>query len=426
MKKPITLIILGAGNRGRVYADYALRHPQAARVVAVAEPRDDYRAAMAASHALGEAQTFSSWHDIAGREKFADAVVIATPDAHHYEPALALAAKGYHLLLEKPIAPTQKECLEIISEVEEHGVLLAIGHVLRYTPYTQALKKVLAEGAIGELISVQHLEPVGYWHQAHSYVRGNWRNEAESAPMLLAKSCHDIDWLCHILGKPCVSVSSFGALTHFKRANKPLEAGDATRCLTCDYEPACPYSAKRIYLSRVARGETGTPLSVLSLDTSFEGIMHALESGPYGRCVYECDNDVVDHQVLTMQFAGGATVGFTMTGFTEMRPRQTRIFGTRGELTGDGETLKLYDFLSEQTRYIDTAQADASSADTGEVQATEQGHGGGDDGLMRAFVEAVASGEARYLSATPQEALQAHLIVFAAERSRLTGQTVNL
>ena len=422
MKKPVSLIILGAGNRGRVYADYTLRRPEEARVVAVAEPREDYRAAMAAAHALGEAQTFSSWQDVADRDKFADAVVIATPDAHHYEPALALAAKGYHLLLEKPIAPTEQECLEIIAAVEKYGVFLAIGHVLRYTPYTLALKKVLDEGAIGELISVQHLEPVGYWHQAHSYVRGNWHNEAESAPMLLAKSCHDIDWLCHVVGKACTQVSSFGALTHFKKANKPPQAGDATRCLDCAYEPDCPYSAKRIYLSRVARGETGTPLSVLSLDTSFEGIMHALKAGPYGRCVYECDNDVVDHQVVNMQFEGGATVGFTMTGFTEMRPRQTRLFGTRGELTGDGETLKIYNFLSEQTRYINTTQSDNS-----EVQASEvQGHGGGDEGLMRAFIKAVATGEAKYLSATPQEALQAHLIVFAAERSRLTGQTVAL
>ena len=187
MPKPVKLIIVGAGNRGRVYADYALRHPDEAQVVAVAEPRSEYRNALARAHELPEKAVYASWAEAAAQEKFADAAVIATPDTLHTGPVHAFAQQGYHLLLEKPMAPTEQECEDVVSTVKRCNVLLAVGHVLRYTPYTQALKRLLAEGAVGEVVSLQHLEPVGYWHQAHSYVRGNWRNLATSSPMLLGE-----------------------------------------------------------------------------------------------------------------------------------------------------------------------------------------------------------------------------------------------
>ena len=420
MSEPITVIVLGAGNRGRVYASYAERHPEDVRVVAVAEPKDAYRNALADRHGLSRENTFVAWEDVAKKPKFADAVVIATPDAEHVGPVLAFAEKGYALLLEKPMAPTAEECVAIVAAVKRHQVLFAVGHVLRYTPYTQTLKRLLAEGAVGEVMSLQHLEPVGYWHQAHSYVRGNWRNAGVSSPMLLAKSCHDLDWIRYVMDKRCVSVSSFGALSHFKRANKPPEAEDAKRCLECAYEPDCPYSAKRIYLGMVEQGEKGMPLTALTLDTSKEGVTEALRVGPYGRCVYECDNDVVDHQVVNMMFEDQRTASFTMTGFTKLRHRQTGIFGTRGEIRGDGLTLTVYDFLTRTLRTVSSVEG-LSDADS-----TLEGHGGGDEGLMAAFVRAVSEKDGSYLLSGPDETLESHLTVFAAERSRLEGRTVNL
>ena len=417
MPEPVKLIIVGAGNRGRVYADYALRHPDKARVVAVAEPRSEYRAALARAHELPERAVYASWTEAAAQEKFADAAVIATPDTLHTGPVHAFAEQGYHLLLEKPMAPTEQECEDIVSIVKRCNILLAVGHVLRYTPYTRALKRLLAEGAVGEVISLQHLEPVGYWHQAHSYVRGNWRNLATSSPMLLAKSCHDLDWIRYIMAEPCRAVSSFGALTHFKRENKPPEAADALRCLDCDYEPRCSYSAKRIYVPRAERGETGMPLTALTLDTTPEGVLNALATGPYGRCVYECDNDVVDHQVVNMAFASGKTASFTMTGFTKLRHRQTGIFGTHGEIQGDGLALRVFDFLTGEQR-------DVSALGQRDADSTLEGHGGGDAGLMAAFVKAVAEEDSRNLLSGPEETLESHRMVFAAERSRLEGRTV--
>ena len=415
--KPVSYIVIGAGGRGSGYAAIAARHPDRAEVVGVAEPREPARMRLVTAHDIPPDNIFSDWREAAAREKFADAVVIATQDAMHTEPAIAFAEKGYHLLLEKPMAPTAEECKRIVAAVKANKVMLAVGHVMLYTRYTQTLKKMLDAGAAGEIVSIQHLEPVGYWHQAHSFVRGNWRNEAESSFMLLAKSCHDIDWLRYIMGEKCKAVSSFGALKHFRKAEKPPEAGEAMRCLDCAYEPKCPYSAKKIYLGRVASGRTGWPTNVLTFDVTLEGVAEALRTGPYGRCVYECDNDVVDNQVVTMLFEGGKTVAFTMTAFNQADHRHTRIFGSRGEIYGDGVKIRLTDFLTDETTVVDTTAADAS------VLA---GHGGGDYGLMSAFINAVANNDRSSLLSGPDETLESHLIVFAAEQARRENRVVNM
>jgi len=407
---PVTLLIVGAGARGTGYATFARQHPDRARVVGVAEPRDHYRSAMAEAYDVPPENVFTDWTQAAERDRLADAVIIGTPDAVHADPAIAFANKGYHMLLEKPMAPTESDCRRIVSAVLDSGILFAVGHVMRYTAYTQQLKALLDAGRIGQLVSVQHFEPVGYWHQAHSFVRGNWGNEARSSCMLLAKSCHDLDWLSYMLGVPCRRVSSFGSLTHFVRANQP--AGAADRCLDCSVEPTCPYSAKKIYLGRLARGHTGWPVDVLTPDLTEGGITEALRTGPYGRCVYACDNDVVDHQVVNMAFAGGQTAAFTMTAFNEAGHRKTRLFGTAGEITGDGRKLHVFDFLTDETEVIDTASPDAGILG---------GHGGGDYGLMDSFIAAVASGDAAPILSGPSETLESHLMVFAAERARLNG-----
>ncbi len=415
--KPVNYIIIGAGSRGTGYAAFATKHPDRADVVGVAEPRETARMRLVAEHDIPPENIYTDWQEVTAREKFADAVVITTQDAMHTEPAIALAEKGYHLLLEKPMAPTAEECKRIVAAVKANHVMLAVGHVLLYTAYTQTLKKMLDDGAVGEIVSIQHLEPVGYWHQAHSFVRGNWRNEAESSFMLLAKSCHDLDWIRYIMGEKCRSVSSFGALKHFRRAEKPAEAGEALRCLDCAYEPKCPYSAKKIYLGRLAQGKTGWPTNVLTFDVTMEGVTEALRTGPYGRCVYECDNDVVDNQVVNMFFEGGKTASFTMTAFNQAAPRRTCIFGTRGEIYGDGVKIYLTDFLTDETSVIDTRSPDASILG---------GHGGGDYGLMSAFINAVANNDPSGLLSGPDETLESHLMVFAAEQARRENRVVNM
>jgi predicted dehydrogenase len=413
---PVKLLLVGAGARGLTYAREATASGRA-RVVGVAEPDAERRSRVAAECSVPADCLFTTWEELAAAAPAADAVIVATQDVLHAGPAIAFANLGYHLLLEKPMAPTEEECWRIVEAVERAGVMLVVCHVLRYTAYSRALERVIASGRVGDIVSVEHLEPVGWWHQAHSYVRGNWRREDTSSSMLMSKSCHDIDWLGHIIGRPAERVSSFGGLFEFRADRKP--AGASKRCLTCAVEPTCPYSAKRIYLSRVGDpdGERW-PLSTVSDDVSEAGLLAALADGPYGRCVYDCDNDVVDHQVVNIEYAGGVTASFTMTAFTELDFRKTKVFGTAGSIECDGRSLRVCDFLdgSVETINID-ATANASAAD---------GHGGGDRGLVAAFLDAVQSGDAGRAPTGPRESLHSHQVVWAAEQARKTGTVVSL
>ncbi len=410
--QPVSMIILGAGGRGWGYANYALKHPERMRVAAVAEPREFHRQRIVREHKLADDCVFCDWRELAAKPRMADAVAICTQDAMHEEPAVAFARLGYHILLEKPMAPTPAACRRIVAAVKRADVIFAVCHVLRYTRYTRMLKELLAKGTIGEIVDVQHIEPVGYWHHVHSYVRGNWRREEETSSMLMAKSSHDIDWLRYVLGQPCRRVSSFGSLLHFRRENQP--AGAADRCVECGVESQCPYSAKRFYFDRLNTKQLGWPLDVVDPQMTAETLQAALATGPYGRCVYACDNDVVDHQVVNLEYANGCTASFIMSAFTPYGERRTRIGGTRGFIETDSSTIRIFDYLTNQWREIDT-KADAGTAG---------GHGGGDGGIIEAFCDAVATGDRSKILSGPDETLESHLTIFAAERARKQGRTV--
>lgn len=412
----VTLALVGAGIRGRSYARHALAGGTG-RVAALAEPDPERRAAAAEEFAVPPDRVYGDWTELAAAGRLADAAIVATQDRQHRGPAVALADLGYHVLLEKPMAPTEEEAAEITAAAERNGVMLAVCHVLRYTPYTRALKRLLDEGAIGRLVSVQHLEPVGWWHQAHSFVRGHWRRSDTSAPMLLTKSCHDIDWLVYLFGRAPRRVSSFGGLTHFRPESAPDGAG--TRCTDCAVESTCPYSAKRLYLDCLADPDQHFwPLSVVTEDLTEAGVIEALRTGPYGRCVYACDNDVVDHQVVAMEFDDGATCSFTMSAFTPMGHRRTRLLGTHGYLDGDGVTLTRTDFRTGTETVVDTRVTTGSSA--------ADGHGGGDEGLVDAFLAAVATGDPDHLTSDAATSLASHRVVWAAEQARTTATVVTL
>ncbi len=413
---PVTLALVGAGMRGSDYARHAVREGRA-RLVAVAEPRADRRAEVAAEHGLAPDRIFTDWRELAALPKLADAVVVATQDAQHAEPAQAFAGMGYHLLLEKPMAPTEEESAAIAAAADRAGVMLAVCHVMRYSAYTRVLKGLLDAGRVGEIVSVQHLEPIGWWHFAHSYVRGNWRRADQSSPMLLAKCCHDIDWLAYVIGRPAARVSSFGGLTHFRPENRP--AGAADRCLDCAVEPDCPYSAPRTYLPLVGDlGRRHWPLSALAHDPTRENVLTALRDGPYGRCVYACDNDVADQQVVTVEYEGGVTASFTATAFTPMGFRQTRVFGTHGSIEGDGIRLAVTDFTDGTREVIDT--------DDGTVDRLAGDHGGADEALVDAFVAALDRGDPSLLLSDAHTSLASHRLVWAAERARRTGTVVTV
>ena len=409
----MSCLVLGAGNRGEAYARWALRNPVSMKITGVADPNRIRRERFAGLHDIPPERQFQSWEDSLAGSQLADLLIIATPDRLHHGPAMRGLELGYHLLLEKPIAPTPDECRDILRQQMIYPRLVTVCHVLRYTSFYRTLKAIVDSGWIGEVVSIEHIEPVGYWHQAHAFVRGNWRRTGESSPMVLSKSCHDLDILRWLAGVPCRAVASFGSLKHFNQESAP--EGSAKRCIEeCAVEEECPYSALKLYLDMET---VGWPVSVITQDLSYEGRLKALREGPYGRCVYRCDNDVVDHQVVAMEFDRGITASFTMSAFTVAEGRRTRVMGTMGEATGDFRRIRVEDFRRGSREEIDL---------TGEDATLLGGHGGGDETLVEDFIRAVQENDPSLLSSSLEESLESHLMAFAAEESRLEGRTIRL
>lgn len=412
--KKVTLAVIGAGSRGLYsYAPYVQKNPDQAEIVAVADPREFNRNEMQKQFSIKQENVFDNWHKLLEAPKLADAVIIAVQDELHKEVAIAAANKGYHLLLEKPMATNAADCIEIRDAAKKNGVTLCVCHVLRYAPFFVKIKEIIDSGAIGDVVTIQHTEGVGWWHQAHSYVRGNWRNEKLSSFMLLAKSCHDMDIINWWIGDKCKSVASFGHLKHFKAENKPTEATD--RCMSCPLaDGECAYSAKKFYLDMFEKSPTDWPINVLISDFTREALIKALETGPYGRCVYACDNDVVDNQVVIMDFENGKTANFTMTAFLP-GGRETKIMGTEGIIEGNEKSLKSFSFKSQKWQEYDFSDQSATVSD---------GHGGGDFGLMKAFIASLSNKEGNKIRTGGDETLSSHLMTFAAEKARIENKVV--
>ncbi|KAF8665550.1 hypothetical protein AX16_000010 [Volvariella volvacea WC 439] len=419
----VTLAVIGCGQRGQAYAHYALRNPDLCKVVAIAEPRPKTQEYFADLHKVDKTLVFSSWEDllVASTEtiktvgqRLADAVIVAVQDQMHAQVVLAFAKQGYHILCEKPMATRLNDCFEMHRAVKEAGIIFGMGHVMRYSPYVKELTEVIRSGELGELVNIVHVEPIGHFHFAHSYVRGNWSSEQKSSFSLMTKSCHDIDILCHWFNPATPArVSSFGSLHHFRRSAKPQGAGEATKCLDCPMEKECPYSAKRIYLGPVSRGNTGWPVeTIVDGLPDIENVTEALKTGPYGKCVYESANDVCDNQVVNIEFSNGTTASFTMVAFTSaICEQETRIHFTHGEIIGDMTRFTVTDFRKSTTRKI--------------IPAYEGGgHGGGDLGLIRAFIKAVGTKDQKWLGTDVDEVLHSHLTVFAAEK-RKEGRVID-
>jgi predicted dehydrogenase len=411
--RPVELVMVGAGNRGYLaYGAFAKRNPGEAKFVAVVEPDDARRARFAEAHDIPAGRQFRSWEEIASRPPLAPAVINATLEKNHRASTLGLLAAGYEVLLEKPIATTPRECIEIATAAESRGRLLQIAHVLRYAPFFVAIREILASDRLGAIVSVDWRENLAYWHFAHSYVRGNWGNTSRAGPMILTKCCHDLDLLVWMFGQ-CDQLSSSGSLTHFTRDAVGPEIPD--RCTDgCPIAEACPYFAPRVYLDRLRENPGSFAVAALTLDQTPEGVMRALETGPYGRCVYRCDNDAVDHQVVLMRFAHGLSVSLTMQGASHVEGRTVRIDGARATLLANESRseIEIHDHRTGRAERI------AKPRGVG-------GHGGGDDGLMRAFVGAIRGDRAAVLTSA-REAVTSHLLAFAAEEARATGDSVTM
>jgi predicted dehydrogenase len=408
----INLVVAGTGNRAKVYARYCQENPDRVRIIAVAEPVPEVRAAFAEANNIAPENCYEDWRDLFAQGKIGDAALITTTDMLHTAPALAALDLGYDVLLEKPMAPNLAENMRLVHAAEAAGRLLQICHVLRYTTFFGKVREIVQSGRLGRIINVTHSENLVYWHMAHSFVRGTWRNTEVAAPMLLAKCCHDLDILGWILGEKAEWVSSSGTLTHFRPENAP--AGAPQRCTDgCPVADTCKFYAPRLY----ANDKHGWPFDVVTPKATAADRLRALETGPYGRCVYHCDNDVVDHQTVNMQLESGATLTMVMNGHGDEECRTMRYDGTlatlRGKFDYSENSLTITDHLTGETETVDLNVGDSS------------GHGGGDTGIMRSFINSL-HGQPDVNVTSARQSLESHLLAFAAEEARLQHRTVNM
>lgn len=395
---------MGAGNRMNTYSEYARLHPEEMEIVAVVEPNVMRREHYRQHFGIAESECYAAWEDFLDRSKRADAVFLCTPDHLHYQPAIKALEKGYDILLEKPIARTWEECTAIVSKARELKRIVGVCHVLRYHPYFVKFKEILGSGQLGEIISVNHFEAVGVERMTHAFVRGLWRKEEESNPMILSKACHDLDLLVWLTGRKCVKVSSYGTLKWFCKEHAP--EGSTGRCIDgCRIEKECPFSACNLYLRQkrwlrhfdIPEGVDPEPY-----------ILRELREGPYGRCVYRCDNDVVDHQVVSMLMENGVTVSFSMEGFTKEGGRKTHVMCSMGEIYGDEKSLTV--------KYFDTRPDEVY--DFSDYCGESNFHGGADLNLVADFIQAVRAGDATFLRTDVETSLESHRIAFEIEKQR--------
>lgn len=460
----ITAILMGAGNRGlTAYGRYAEKNPEKLKFIAVAEPSISRRAKFAKIHKIPKERCYDSWEKLLAEDQMADLAFICTQDQMHTEPALMALDRGYDVLLEKPMAHTLKDTVKIVQKVEETGKILGVCHVLRYTAFFSVIYEAIQNGLLGDIINITQRENVSWFHMAHSFVRGNWGNVERSSPMILAKCVHDLDLLYYFGSKP-KKISSFGSLLHFKPENAPK--GAPKYCVEgCPAKDTCNYYAPRCYidiipiLQVIEKSENKLykffanlrknhpkilkffytlirPLKQLrywkewpveplyhdidSEDYSDEAKMEILKTSPYGRCVYQCDNqDNIDHQTVNIEFENGATANLTMHGFSENEGRTLRIDGTKATLVGEfkmsGEIIKLYDHYkgTEEILYKQKLSIDMA------------GHGGGDFKLLDNFLSTIENREIQPLTSA-RASLESHLMAFAADESRQRGMTIDM
>ncbi len=412
--KKVKVVLIGAGLRGMGYVDVMAKNPEKFEVVAVAEPIESRREYVKNKHNIPDELCFADYKPLFELGKIADVALICTQDRMHLEPAMKAISLKYDLLLEKPIAPTEEECQKITDYANEAGVKVIICHVLRFTPFFMTLKEIIDSGKIGKIINIDHVESVGNVHQSHSFVRGNWGNSQKSSVMLLQKSCHDMDILQWLIDKKCKKVQSFGKLTYFKEENAP--EGSAERCLDCKHQDSCHYSAKKLYLES-DDNHWFRPACSGVVNPTDEDVLKALNTTQYGKCVYKCDNDVVDHQVVNMEFEDDILCSFTMSSFGESG-RFINIMGTKGNIRvkmEDCEKIPVYLHSVWDTEYVDILNP-----------AEKDGHSGGDSGIIDALYKVMTDTYTGKSVCTITQSNDNHKIVFAAEKSRLENTVVEL
>ena len=413
-KQIVTVSIIGLGGRGgEAYGRYLSAQKDKFKITHVCDINPVRLHKYGETFNVLEENRFDD-EDVFFQEKRSDVLFITTQDRMHVRMAKKALNLNYDIVLEKPISDDVNELRELLALAHEKQRKIMVCHVLRYTVMMRKLKEILNSGAIGKLISIDHTENVVYWHEAHSYVRGNWRNRAIATPMIMAKCCHDLDLLQDFAGSKCKAVASMGSLAYFKPEFKPEGAAD--RCVNCKYVDSCTYSAKNVYVQgwkNVGKPINTFPFNLITdaYPTTEEALIDAITVSPYGRCVFACDNDVVDNQTVIMQFENGITATLKMEAFVKEGGRDIRFFGTEGE-------LDLYEHEGKiiLKRYMEPDIVWRINELTDDLE----GHGGGDHRMIDELYD-IMTGKNPEVATSIDESIESHYMALAAEESRLKG-----
>jgi predicted dehydrogenase len=407
---PVRIVVFGAGNRARKYLEYASTHPDKMQPVAVVEPLEIRRRKTAEQFGIPAEACFVSIDDFFASPVEADAVIVSTPEDQHFEPTMRAIDFGYHVLLEKPIAQTWEECTAIADNARRKGVIVAVCHVLRFHPYFVKIKEIVDSGELGKIISINSSAEINLDRMTHGYVRGQWNRAERGNPMFIAKCCHDMDFLLWLCGSArCRRVSSFGSLRWFRPENAP--AGSAYRCIDCSIEATCPYSAVELYRRR---HDWIKNFDVQDGETMDDAIERELRTGVYGRCVFACDNDVADHQVVNLEMDDETTIALTVNAFTLDDHRDIHIKMTHGEIDGNEATLRVRKFRGQQEVIYDFSDL-----------CKQPFHAGADLAIVEDFMDAIRSGKDT-VKTNIHDSIVSHRVCFAVERSRTEHRTVSL
>jgi predicted dehydrogenase len=419
-QKPVSAIIVGAGHRSLLYASYAEQYPEQLTIEGVVDPDSIRRSHAATRFGLKPNQCFSSLEELVAGERIADTAINGTMDALHVETTIPLLRAGYDVLLEKPIGISSKEVLELLEEADKNERKVMVCHVLRYAPFYAEIRERIASGQIGDILHIQSEENVSYHHMAMAYVRGKWSNKKHGkSSMLMAKSCHDLDIITWMMGGVVpINVGSFGGLNYFRPEMAP--PGSGTRCLTdCQIESSCMYSAKKHYTEQgLWKFYVWHGIEHINTNPTLEQKLESLRTdNPYGRCVWRCDNDVVDHQTVAVEFANGATAVHSMVGGTAKPCRTLHIIGTKGEIYGVMED----GFFT--VRHPDARAGKEYTEEKVELVVSNDMHGGGDLRLVSDFLRMVRGEQASISTTSLQDSVYGHMIGFAADQARIEKTT---
>lgn len=407
-KGQLKIAAIGLGNRTCKYLLYVKDHQAVVKLVAIVEPDPARLEAIRKMFDLPHGSCFRSYEEFTASQIETDACIIGTPDNLHYPQVLDAMSRGWHVLLEKPMAQTAEQCRKIAEVSKKTGMLVSVCYVLRYQPYFIKFRELVQMPQMGRILSVSHTEKIGNDRTAHTYVRGPWNVSEMDTTVFLSKCCHDVDFVLWLIGNDVRAVSSEGTYNTFTKENVP--EGATARCIDCPLEKECRYSAVDVYVRRKdwIKGFVPGPG-----ETADEAVARALRESRYGRCVYDCPtNDVIDRQVVTLEMASGIKAEIVMECPTEDDHRSTRvecenavIYGDERVITveyRDGREKEVYDY--SWTKGMDL-------------------HANADLHIVEDFVDAVLSGRDDVRTSSDQ-AVVSHVVCFLAEESRLSGNKI--